>query len=648
MIENGYRKFGVSGFFILLLLVLILKLFHLQIIDKKYRSISNTVSVLEEQVIPSRGAIYDRNGELIVYNAPVYDMYLIVDAYEEDDSSKITEFLAIENSLLQEKLAEAKSKGFWKRPYPLLKGLSETDYAVLQEDLYRYPALTVKTATQRRYRYPNGALLLGYMGEVDSADIANSEEYYKIGDVLGKTGIERYHEDSLKGEKGLQYLLRDKNSVVVGRYKDGDYDVPATPGKDLRLTIDIELQAYAERLMNGKVGSLVAIDPQTGEILSMLSSPSYDPNWLTGRQRNKYFRALLVDSLKPMFNRAVSAEYPPGSTFKPLASLIALETGSVTEDFRYPCSGGYARNRGKPGCHAHSPLTGVTDAIRQSCNAYYAENFRLTLLNEKYANTRVALDDWYKYMTFFGYDTKFDIGIDGIREGFFPDSEYYDNIYNDWNWGPMAIISLAIGQGETLATTLQMAQSTAVIANRGDGKKPHLLKDEPISTVYENEKPISPRYFDVVVDGMEQTFLSGTARGSQIDSISACGKTGTAENFAMVDGKRVQLDDHSLFVAFAPKENPKIALAVIIENGGYGSTYAAPIASLVIEKYLKDSIPENRKYIEKRMLESNLIGLERDNYLEFVAEQQARAEERKRKAELEKLQLSQQTTDVEL
>lgn len=625
---NGRRN-GVYMFFGLLLFILLLKLFQLQVLQNNYDTESKSVAVVEEEVFPSRGLIYDRNKNLIVYNAPVYDIYFSLSDLEMEDTAAIAEFLQIDHSIIENKITEAREKKFYRKPYPLLKRLSEKDYAVLQEDLYRFPALSVKISTERRYRYPNAAMVLGYMGEVNSAEIEHSEGYYSLGENIGKTGIEHSFEDSLKGIKGKKYLLRDKNNVIQGPFKSGEYDVSAEPGKDLITTIDIDLQQYAEQLMNGKVGSVVALEPSSGEILTMVSSPTYDPNWLTGRQRNSYFKALLVDSLKPMFNRAVSAEYPPGSTFKPLASLIGLQVGAVTENFTYPCGGGYNRNRGKPGCHAHSKLTGVQDAIKQSCNAYYAENLRLTLTADRYANIDEALNDWRNYLTFFGYTKKFDIGIGGVKSGFFPTAEYYDKVHQSeihdskhWHWGPMTVISLSIGQGETLATTLQMAQSTAVIANRGTSVDPHLVKSFSENQVETNtvQAPIDQEHFENVVEGMYLTFEEGTARGSRIDSLQACGKTGTAEN--------PHGDDHSLFIAFAPKDNPEIAIAVIIENGGYGSTYAAPIASLLMEKYIKDSIPENRKWMEKRMLEANLVGFDRSNYLEYVDSQQMRIKQR--------------------
>lgn len=631
------RQYGVKIIYGVLLFLLLAKLFQLQIVSKKYGKGVNSVAVTEKKVIPSRGLIYDRNDSLIVYNAPVYDIYFVLNKLNKADSCKISDFLGIQSKTFTEKVAEARKKKFYKKPFPLLKRLSEEDYALIQEDLYQYPSLTVKMNTERRYRYPNAAMILGYMGEVNDKEIKASEKYYTARENIGKTGIEKSFEERLRGEKGIQFLLRDKSNVILGSYEDGQYDKAAVPGQDMRTTIDIELQNYAERLMNGKVGSLVAIEPSTGEILTMVSSPTYDPNWLTGRQRNDYFNALRVDSLKPLFNRAVSAEYPPGSVFKPLASLIGLEVGAVNEHFQFPCNGGYSLNRGKPGCHPHARLKDVRDAIKQSCNAYYAENFRRTLSHPKYKNdTRKALNDWHQYMTYFGYDTKFDIGIGGVKDGFFPQSDMYDRMYPKWNWKPLTIISLSIGQGEMLATTLQMAQSVAVIANRGNSIEPHLAKSFSNEEVEKKhiEVPIKKRHFEAVIDGMELTFLEGTARGSKIDHISACGKTGTAENFAIIDGERVQLEDHSLFVAFAPKENPKIAVAIIVEHGGYGSTYAAPISSLVIEKHISDTISQNRKYLEKRMLEANLIGFEKENYLAYVAEQQERA--RLRKIEKEK------------
>ncbi len=632
------RKILIFSFFGFLFALLLAKLFHLQILDKSYHSIESSVAVIEEEIIPSRGLIFDRNDSLIVYNAPVYELYFSLNDLLQSDTSALIQFLDIEHNYLAEKIEEAKAKGFWIKPYPLLKGLSDKDYAELQEDLYLYPSLSVRISTERHYKHPNAPLVLGYLGEVDNQDIEESKQYYKVADVIGKTGIEKSFEDSLRGVKGKQFLLRDKNNVVVGKYKDGEYDVPAIAGQDLITTLDINLQNYAEKLMAGKVGSLVAIEPSTGEILTMVSTPTFNPNWLSGRKRSDYFKALLVDSLKPMFNRAVSAEYPPGSTFKPLASLIALQTESVSEFFTYPCAYGYVRNGGKPGCHDHSPIRNVQDGIKQSCNSYYAETFRRTMVNSKYKSIREALDDWRNYMHYFGYDTKLNIGVDGVHTGLFPSSAFYDKIYKGWDWGPMTIISLSIGQGETLATTLQMAHSVAVIANRGHVKEPHLVKGTKELEIEAKEihVPIDQHYFDLVIDGMEKTFTEGTARASLIEDISACGKTGTAENFTIKDGKRVQLKDHSIFVAFAPKDDPKIALAVIIENGGYGSTYAAPIASLVIENYLKDSIPQQRKWVEQRMMEANLIGIHpEDDYIDFVAKQQERAKLREQQDSLQ-------------
>ncbi|MBX2845588.1 MAG: penicillin-binding protein 2 [Saprospiraceae bacterium] len=624
MNSNESRKYGVLGFFGLLFFVLAAKLFHLQLIDQQYKTESKSVAVVEQEIIPARGFIYDRNDSLIVYNAPVYDIYITRSKLKKADTSALCNFLQLDRSIFDKKLADARKKNFWHKPYPLLRKLSSEDYAVIQEDMYKFPSLSVEFSTERRYTFPYAAHLLGYMGEVDEAAIEASEKYYSIGEYAGQTGMEKTYEEALRGTKGKRFVLRDKSNVVLGSFEDGAKDLASEEGLDLHTTLDIGLQGYGEQLMKGKIGSIVAIQPQTGDILAMVSSPTYNPNWLTGRQRSAYFSALLTDSLKPMFNRAIQAEYPPGSTFKPIASLIAMEKGAVTANFRFPCGGGYSKNRGKPGCHAHPALYGVEDAIKQSCNAYYAESFRRALSHSSYSgDVRKALDDWRSYMHTFGYDKRLNIGVGGVKTGHFPSSNFYDNIYKGWDWKPMTIISLSIGQGETLATTLQMANTMAAIGNKGYYFTPHLVKkfsdgtlvDEAVKRI---DIPIEKAHFDPVVNGMEYTFINGTAAASKIEGIAACGKTGTAENFAIIDGKRVQLKDHSLFVAFAPKENPQIAIAVIIENGGYGSTYAAPIASLMMEKYIKGEIPENRKWWEDRMFNANLIGREYENYLEYI------------------------------
>ena len=608
------------------MLVLLGKLFFLQIIDKDYKIESSEVSIAEQVAIPARGMIYDRNDSLIVYNAPVYDLYFSLNKLKNVDTLALCSFLEIEKDFLLERITKAKDDKHYVKPYPLLRNLSEEDFAVIQEDLYKFPSITVQTSTERRYNYPNAALLLGYMGEVDKNDIEQSGNYYAMGDYIGQSGMESTYEDSLKGIKGKRYVLRDKQNLLHGSFKDGALDLKAIPGKDLYTTLDIDLQQYGELLMQNKVGSVVAIEPATGDILAMISTPTFNPNWLTGRNRNRYFKALLVDTLKPMFNRAIQAEYPPGSTFKPLASLVAMEIGAVDSTFSYPCGGGYRLNRGKPGCHAHVPLKGVSDAIKSSCNAYYAENFRRSLSHSKYGgNVRAALDDWRRYIKSFGYATKLNIGVGGVKPGNFPSSEYYDNIYKGWDWRPMTVISLSIGQGETLATTLQMANSMSTIANRGYYYTPHLVKKFSDGSVVEeavkrNEIPIDKGHFDPVINGMERVFIDGTAASQKMEDISACGKTGTAEN---PHGK-----DHSIFVAFAPKENPKIAIAVIVENSGFGSTYAAPVASLMIEKYIKDSIPENRKFWEQRMFDADLTERKGRDYLDIIEEQQRSMEDK--------------------
>lgn len=620
------RTRNIMIFFGLLFFTLIAKLFHLQVIDKNYKTKASNVAIVRESIVPSRGLIYDRNDSLIVYNSAVYDVYITYNKYEKNDSTRLANFLQLKTSTLQEKLQEAVHKGYYKKPFLLLAGLPQKDYARMQEDFYLYDYLSVVSNTERRYKHQNAAIILGYMSKVDENEILNSNGYYVGTDNIGKTGIEKYYEDTLRGKKGLQLLLKDQYGVVQGTFKEGNLDVDAESGKDITTTLDIELQAYAEQLMHGKVGSIVAIEPSTGEIVTMVSSPTYKPEWMIGRARGDYFAAMINDSLKPMFNRAVSAQYAPGSTYKPIASLIGLQVGAVSKDFRFPCSGGYSLNRGKPGCHGHAPLRGVEDAIKQSCNSYYAENFRRTLTHSSFRSIQEALDDWREKSAYFGFTRTYDIGIEGVKSGTFPNSNYFDDLYlkkGGWQWNPFTIISLSIGQGEMEATTLQLAQSVSIIANRGQASQPHLVKqigNQPVTTET-TQIPIDSVYFDYVINGMEYTFIDGTAAASKIPGITACGKTGTAENFARINGKRIQLKDHSLFVCFAPKENPKIALAIMVENGGYGSTYAAPIASLIMEKHINDTIATSRKTIENRMLNARLIDENRDNYLEYIAKQ---------------------------
>jgi len=616
MQQVDVRRNSILGFFGLLFFILLAQVFYLQVIDRDYRMASNSISVVEQTILPARGMIYDRYDSLMVYNSPVYDIYFAIRNVK--DSAGICDLLSIEQDYLREKIAEAEEKGYYYKPYPLVRNLSESDFARIQEELYRHSELSVVTAAQRRYNGNNGALVLGFMGEVNDKDIEDSEKYYGLGDYRGKTGLEHFYEDSLRGIKGKKFILRDKHNVLHGSFNDGIRDVKALPGKNLHTTLSKELQAYGEKLMRNKVGSVVAIEPKTGEILALISSPTYDPNWLTSRNRSDYINALTQDTLKPMFNRAIMAEYPPGSTFKPMASLIALNDDAVNINFSFPCRGGYSLNRGKPGCHEHVRLRNMADAIRHSCNAYYAENFRRSLTHDKYdGDVRAALNHWAEDVKKFGYRTKFDLGIRGAQAGFFPDSDYYDKIYKGWNWGPMTIISLSIGQGETTATTLQMANATAMIANKGYYIEPHLVKsfdDEGNSTNVERvESGYTPSSFDYVIDGMERVYIDGTAAASKIDSIAACGKTGTAEN--------PHGADHSIFVAFAPKDDPEIAIAVIVENSGYGSTYAAPIASLMMESYIKDSIAPRKSWIEQHMFDSDLTGRGDKDYLEAILEE---------------------------
>jgi penicillin-binding protein 2 len=445
--------------------------------------------------------------------------------------------------------------------------------------------------------------LLGSIGEVSRRTIEN-DNFYIAGDFAGQNGIELTYERELRGEKGVEILLRDAHGRIQGRYEEGAHDIPSTPGKNLTLSIDIDLQAYGEKLMQNKVGSIAAIDPSTGEILALISSPTYDPSMLVGRQRTNNYRQLVNNQLKPLFDRPVMARYPPGSTFKMVNTLIFLQEGIITPRTLYGCSMGYHVGSFRVGCRPHLSPVNLVQSIQYSCNSYYCAGFRTMLDAPKYKKVAEAFEVWKDHVVSLGFGHKLGADVPNEKRGFIPNAEMYDRIYGKDRWRSLTVISLAIGQGEILATPLQMANLSAIIGNRGFYYTPHLVKDIEggeidRSFIQKRWTTIDPQYFDPVIEGMDMVMKAGTGWGSRIEGIEVCGKTGTSQN---PHGK-----DHSLFTAFAPKENPRIAICVVVENSGGGSAWAAPIASLMIEKYLKGHIPPNRKHIEERMLNANLL-----------------------------------------
>ncbi len=604
------RAILISGFIALIGLIFVIRLFLLQVIDPSYKFFAESNTQRKITEFPSRGLIFDRNNKLLVANKAVYDVMIIPREVKPFDTLDFCNILKISRqeldglfSELRQNIKRKKASTF--KPYVFYKQLSAENYGVLQEKLYKFSGFYVQRRTLRNYQYKNAAHVLGYIGEVNDAVLQN-DPYYALGDYMGISGIENSYETYLRGKKGSRYIMVDVHGRDKGPLRDGKLDSSAVSGKDLTLTIDIDLQAYGEFLMQNKIGSIVAIEPASGEILSLISSPGYDPALLVGRERTNNFPDLSSDPLYPLLNRAIMSGYPPGSTFKTVIALIGLQEGVLKESTRYGCQMGYHARGLSVGCHPHSSPLDLVPSISNSCNAYYCSVFRNILDKPAFGSPQKGLDKWKDYILKFGFGDKLGSDFFNENKGFIPGSSYYNRIYKG-RWGSLTVISLSIGQGELLTTPLQMANMTAAIANKGHYYTPHILKSVKTDTIPNRFKTlhytgIDSVHFNPVIDGMEQAVwgdYGSTARIARIQDIKICGKTGTAQN---PHGK-----DHSIFIAFAPKENPKIAIAVYVENGGFGATYAAPIASLMVEKYLKNEIDSTRLWLETRMSEANLI-----------------------------------------
>ncbi len=593
------RKFVIMALVLLTAVILLVRLFYIQIVDKTYRVSAANNALRPVTQYPARGLIYDRNGELIVYNQAAYDLLVIPVQTSAFDTVRFNEILGITMDDFRARMKTAVSYSR-RTPSVFMKMISSETYAILQEELYLFPGFYVQARTLRKYTRPVAAHLLGYVGEVDNKLLAK-DRYYRSGDYIGVSGIEKSYEEQLRGAKGVNIFLVDVHNNIKGSYAEGRYDTVAVPGTNLWSTIDLTLQEYGERLMQNKTGSIVAIEPATGEILTLVSSPTYDPSLLVGRIRSENFQILQADTIKPLFDRALMASYPPGSTFKIMNGLIGLQEAVIRPTSLFSCSNGYHAGALTVGCHSHRSPLNLPEAVAQSCNAWFCNAFRSILENPEYSSVQDAFDKWREYLVAFGFGNKLGIDLPNELSGFIPARSYYDRYYGKDRWKALTVISLAIGQGEIGATPLQMANMAAVIANRGSFYIPHVVKkigeQGAPSPLYTQKyiTGISPENFEPVIEGMEGAVNGGagsTARGARLDSIIICGKTGTAQN---PHGK-----DHSIFVAFAPKENPQIAIAVYVENAGFGSTFAAPIASLMIEKYLTGKI--KRKYLEDHVL----------------------------------------------
>ncbi len=597
------RRFTVSAIFIVVWIIFIARLFYLQVIDDSYIVSANRNVLRIVTQYPARGLIFDRNNKLLVYNEVVYDLMIIPNQVKEIDTLELCNLVGITKDDFIEKLEKSREYSTYS-PSIFEKQISKESYGYIQEKLYKYRGFFVQTRTLRKYPDPIAAHTLGYIGEANE-DLTQKDSYYKPGDYVGMSGLEKYYEPILRGKKGSKIMMVDVFNREKGSFRNGMYDTVAVAGKDIYSSIDAELQAYGESLMKNKRGSIVAIDPTTGEILTMISSPSYDPNLLIGRVRGNNYIKLLNDPVKPLFDRTLMALYPPGSIFKIVQSLVGLEEGVITENSAFPC------DKSLVGCHNHPNATNLKSAIKMSCNPYFYQVFRKIIQHnqsgDRFVDSQMGLDQWYDKVTSFGLGARLGIDMPSVKKGFIPSSAFYNHRYGEHQWAFSTIYSLSIGQGEVGIIPLQMANIATIFANRGYYYTPHLIKyigkEKTVNPEFKvkHVTKVSDKYFNLVADAMYEVVNEpgGTASGARIDDIVVCGKTGTAQN--------PHGQDHSVFIAFAPMKDPKIAIAVYIENAGFGGVWAAPIASLMIEKYIKRKV--KRDDLEERMINANLMSL---------------------------------------
>jgi len=583
-------------------LVYLIRLFHLQVIDSSYKKSAEENALRRITEHPARGLVYDRNDSLMVYNDAAYDLMVVPNEMREFDTTDLCRILDIKKEELMRRIEKARNYSTMI-PSLISQQMSKSDCGNLQEKLYKFPGFFVQNRTLRHYPKPIAAHILGYVGEADQ-QLLEDDPYYSMGDYIGISGIEKAYETELRGTKGIRVVLVDVHNRERGSYKDGEEDEPSIPGLSLWSTLDMKLQEYGEKLMENKRGSIVAIEPATGEILCIVSTPTYDPNLLVGSARSKNYSNLQKDSKRlPLFNRALMAMYPPGSTFKLANGLIALQEGIITPKTTYPCNGGYNMGSHTVKCHAHPNNPDLIYAIATSCNAYFCRAYYNVLSNrKKYKTIQEAYQAWKDHINALGFGVKFNSDLPYELKGIIPSVEYFDRVYHK-SWNGNSVVSMGIGQGEAAVTPIQMANFVAIIANRGFYYKPHVIKaigsketlnerfSEKIDTHFDKT------YFDAILAGMEQASEAGTARGVQIPGIKMLAKTGTAQN---PHGK-----DHSVFVCIAPKEEPKIVVFCLVENGGFGATVAAPIASLITEYYLNREV--KRKDLEERIISMSTL-----------------------------------------
>ena len=595
----------------LLVLIYVIQLFKLQIIDKDYKQWADSNAFLNRRLYPPRGVMYDRNGKLLVYNQPAYDVMVIFRETKEMDTLAFCRAVNISIERFRKRLADVKNlklnPGYSPyTPQTFLTQLGYKEYGILQESLYKFPGFYIQNQTVREYNYPNAAHVLGYIAAVDKQNLAE-DAYYVRGDNIGKTGIEKQYETYLRGTNGIEVLLRDAHGRIRGKYENGIHDQNPIPGKDLTLSIDIDLQAYGEELMKNKLGSIIMIEPKTGEILCMISSPTYDPSTLVGSQFSDNYSKLENNPYTPLINRAINGSYPPGSTFKPLQALAFLEEDIIQPGTSYSCYHGFPLGKGRPGCHGHPSPLALIPAIGNSCNSYFCWGLVAMLDNKKYGSIQNAMNKWRDLMVAQGYGRSLGVDLPGEKRGTIPNGDFYDRQFKSKQWYPLNVISIAIGQGEIEATPLQICNFAATVANRGYFYTPHIvrkIKDTSLDSLYTTRRytGIKAEDYETVSDGMRWAVNGpgGTCHKADLPDIVVCGKTGTVQN-------RLKDHDHSFFMAFAPKDDPKVAISIVVEYGGWGATYAVPIGRLMIEKYLNGNISEFSRLAYEDKMKNDVI-----------------------------------------
>lgn len=584
-LEN--RRFVIGGVALAIVLVYIIRLFTIQLLSDDFKKNADSNAFLKKIDYPSRGAIYDRNGKLMVYNQPSYDIMVVMnEAKGHIDTLELCNALGISKEYFVKRMDDIKDRnknpGYSRFTEQLfMTQLSDREFSVFREKMFRFPGFYVQKRSIRQYTYPYAAHVLGDIGEVSVSDI-EEDNYYQPGDYIGKLGVEKYYEKELRGEKGVQIMLRDAHGRIQGSYHNGKFDRRPVAGRDLTLSIDVKLQALGERMLQGKIGSIVAIEPATGEVLAMVSSPTYDPRNLVGRQRSKAHAALSRNVWKPLLNRSIMGQYPPGSTFKTTQALTYQTEGIITPNTMFPCHHGFSYRGLHVGCHGHTSPLNLIEAISTSCNGYFCWGLYYMLGNRrKYGNVQKAMDRWRDYMVSMGFGYKLGIDLPGEKRGLIPNASFYDRAYHK-SWNGLTVISIAIGQGEVNLTPLQIANLGATIANRGYFYTPHVVRKVqglPLDTAFthRHRTMASVRAYSAVVAGMRSSALKGTCKALGHLPFTVCGKTGTAQNRGQ---------DHSVFMGFAPMDNPKIAIAVYVENGGFGADFAVPIAGVLFEQYM--------------------------------------------------------------